>query len=85
MISPEEAKLMHKKIKNSELKILSPKIGHMIQFEASEECNKVVDEFLKKTPITDFSLITAYYDSASSAFIRLKGVCGVKFGLFFDH
>jgi proline-specific peptidase len=48
MISPEEAKLMHKKIKNSELKIFSPKIGHMIQFEASEDYNKVVDEFLKK-------------------------------------
>jgi pimeloyl-ACP methyl ester carboxylesterase len=47
-ISPREAELMHKKIRNSELKILSPKIGHMIQFEASEECNKVVDEFLKK-------------------------------------
>jgi pimeloyl-ACP methyl ester carboxylesterase len=48
MISPEEAKLMHKKIKNSELKIFSPNIGHMIQFEASEEYNKVVDQFLKK-------------------------------------
>jgi pimeloyl-ACP methyl ester carboxylesterase len=48
MISPEEAKLMHEKIKNSELKIFSPKIGHMIQFEASEDYNKVVDEFLKK-------------------------------------
>jgi pimeloyl-ACP methyl ester carboxylesterase len=47
-ISPKEAELMHKKIKNSELKILTPKIGHMIQFEASAECNKVVDEFLKK-------------------------------------
>jgi len=48
MVSPEESKLMHEKIKNSELKIFSPKIGHMIQFEATEDCNRVVDEFLKK-------------------------------------
>jgi pimeloyl-ACP methyl ester carboxylesterase len=47
-IFPEEAELMHKKIKNSELKIFSPKIGHMIQFEALEEYNKTVEEFLKK-------------------------------------
>lgn len=47
-ISSEEAKLMHKKIKNSELKMFSPKIGHMIQFEALEECNKTVEKFLKK-------------------------------------
>jgi len=36
------------KIKNSELKIFSPKIGHYIQFEALEEYNKVVENFLKK-------------------------------------
>ena len=47
-IFPEEAELMHKKIKNSELKIFSPKIGHMIQFEALEEYNKAVEKFLKK-------------------------------------
>ena len=47
-IFPEESELMHKKIKNSELKIFSPNIGHMIQFEALEECNKAVEEFLKK-------------------------------------
>ena len=47
-VSPEESKQMHKKIKGSELKIFSPKIGHMIQFEATEDCNKAVDEFLKK-------------------------------------
>lgn len=46
-ISPEESKSMHKKIKNSELKIFSPNIGHMIQFEVSEKCNKA-EEFLKK-------------------------------------
>ena len=47
-VFPEEAELMHKKIKNSELKIFSPKIGHMIQFEALEEYNKAVENFLKK-------------------------------------
>ena len=47
-VFPEEAKLMHKKIKNSELRMFSPKIGHMIQFEALEEYNKVVENFLKK-------------------------------------
>ena len=44
----ENSELMHRKIRNSELKILSPNIGHMIQFEALEEYNKVVENFLKK-------------------------------------
>ena len=47
-IFPEESELMHKKIKNSELRMFSPKIGHYIQFEALEEYNKVVENFLKK-------------------------------------
>jgi len=47
-IPPKESELMHKKIKNSELKVFSPNIGHMIQFEASEKYNKAVEEFLKK-------------------------------------
>ena len=47
-IFPEESELMHKKIKNSELKIFSPKIGHMIQFEALEKCNKAIEEFLER-------------------------------------
>lgn len=47
-VSPENSKSMHRKIKNSELKIFSPKIGHYIQFEALEKCNKAVEEFLKK-------------------------------------
>ena len=47
-VFPENSELMHKKIKNSELKIFSPNIGHMIQFEALEEYNKVVENFLKK-------------------------------------
>jgi hypothetical protein len=28
--------------------MLSPNIGHMIQFEALEECNKAIEDFLKK-------------------------------------
>lgn len=48
MVSPENSRSMHRKIKNSELKIFSPKIGHYIQFEALEECNKAVENFLKK-------------------------------------
>jgi len=47
-VFPEGSELMHRKIKNSELKILSPNIGHMIQFEALDECNKVVEDFLKR-------------------------------------
>ena len=47
-IFPEESELMHNKIRDSELKIFSPNIGHMIQFEALEECNKVVEDFLKR-------------------------------------
>jgi len=38
---------MHKKIKNFELRIFSSKIGHMIQFEAPEEYQRAVEEFLK--------------------------------------
>jgi len=47
-IFPEESELMHNRIIDSELKIFSPNIGHMIQFEALEECNKVVEDFLKR-------------------------------------
>ena len=47
-VFPEESELMHNKIKDSELRILSPNIGHMIQFEALKECNKAVEDFLKK-------------------------------------
>ena len=47
-IFPENSELMHRKIKNSELKIFSPKIGHYIQFEALEEYNKAIESFLKK-------------------------------------
>lgn len=44
----EESKLMHEKINDSELRVFSPNIGHMIQFEALEEYNKAVESFLKK-------------------------------------
>nr|MDO8098778.1 alpha/beta hydrolase [Candidatus Njordarchaeota archaeon] len=47
-IPPESSKLMHEKIKNSELKVLSPNIGHMIQFEATEQYHKALQDFLKK-------------------------------------
>lgn len=48
MVTPENSKSMHKKIKNSQLKIFSPKIGHYIQFEALQEYNKTVENFLKR-------------------------------------
>ena len=48
MVPPENSRSMHRKIKNSELKVFSPKIGHYIQFEALEEYNKAVENFLKK-------------------------------------
>ena len=46
-ILPDESKLMHQKIPNSNLEIFSPKIGHMINYEAKEEYTKVMEEFLK--------------------------------------
>jgi pimeloyl-ACP methyl ester carboxylesterase len=48
MVSPEDSRSMHRKIRNSELKIFSPEIGHYIQFEALEEYNKAVEDFLEK-------------------------------------
>jgi pimeloyl-ACP methyl ester carboxylesterase len=48
-IPPESSKLMHEKIKNSELKVLTPNIGHMIQFEATEQYHKALLDFLKKS------------------------------------
>jgi pimeloyl-ACP methyl ester carboxylesterase len=47
-IPPENSKLMHEKIRNSELKVLSPNIGHMVQFEATEQCHKALLDFLEK-------------------------------------
>ena len=44
-ILPEESKLMSQKIPNSKLVIFAPKIGHMIQYEASGEYNKALETF----------------------------------------
>jgi pimeloyl-ACP methyl ester carboxylesterase len=46
-ILPEESEKMHQKIPNSKLKIFSPKVGHMINYEAKEEYIKVLEEFLE--------------------------------------
>lgn len=37
---PEDVELVYNKARNSKLKIFSPKIKHMIQFEALEESAK---------------------------------------------
>jgi pimeloyl-ACP methyl ester carboxylesterase len=46
MISPEDSELMQKKIPNSKLIILSPKIGHYIQYEARDDYHKAVEDFI---------------------------------------
>lgn len=45
-ILPDESKLMNQKIPNSKLVILTPKIGHMIQYEATEDYHKAIEDFL---------------------------------------
>jgi len=45
-ILPDESKLMSQKIPNSKLVIFTPKIGHMIQYEATNEYNKALETFL---------------------------------------
>jgi 3-oxoadipate enol-lactonase len=45
-ILPDESKFMNEKIPNSKLEILTPKIGHMIQFEATEDYHKAIEDFL---------------------------------------
>jgi len=47
-ILPEESKLINQKITNSELVILTPKIGHMIQYEAIDEYTKALETFMGK-------------------------------------
>ena len=47
-ILPEESKSMSQKIPNSKLVIFIPKIGHMIQYEATDDYNKAVEMFLKE-------------------------------------
>ena len=45
-IMPIESEKMHKKIPNSKLVVFSPKVGHMINYEATEDYIKVLEEFL---------------------------------------
>ena len=45
-ILPTDSDEMAKVIPNSKLVKFSPKIGHMIQFEAREEYHKAIEEFL---------------------------------------
>jgi len=46
-ILPTESESMHKLIPNSTLSVLTPKIGHMIQYEAPEQYTTVIENFLK--------------------------------------
>ena len=46
-VLPEESEKMHEKIPNSKLVVFSPKIGHMINYEATEDYIKVLEEFLE--------------------------------------
>jgi 3-oxoadipate enol-lactonase len=45
-ILPEESKSMSQKIPNSKLVILTPKIGHMIQYEATDDYTKALETFI---------------------------------------
>ncbi|TFF85441.1 MAG: alpha/beta hydrolase [Promethearchaeota archaeon] len=45
-IPPNASDLMHEKIPNSQLIKFSPKIGHMIQFEARDDYQKAVEDFI---------------------------------------
>ncbi len=45
-ILPDESKSMAEKIPNSKLEILTPKIGHMIQYEATDKYNKAIESFI---------------------------------------
>jgi len=47
-ILPEESKLMNQIIPNSKLVILTPKIGHMIQYEATNDYHKALETFIRK-------------------------------------
>ena len=46
-ILPAEAESMHNLIPNSTLTVFTPKIGHMIQYEATEQYTAAVENFLK--------------------------------------
>ncbi|NVM17123.1 MAG: alpha/beta hydrolase [Candidatus Lokiarchaeota archaeon] len=45
-ILPDESKSMSQKIPNSKLVVLTPKIGHMIQYEATDEYTNALESFL---------------------------------------
>jgi pimeloyl-ACP methyl ester carboxylesterase len=47
LIMPENSKLMHEKIKNSELKILGPDVGHSLK-EAQDQLHREILNFLRK-------------------------------------
>jgi pimeloyl-ACP methyl ester carboxylesterase len=46
-ILPKESEKMHQKIPNSKLRIFSPNIGHMINYETKDEYIEVMEQFLK--------------------------------------
>ena len=48
-ILPEESKQMHQIIPNSKLVIFSPKIGHMVNYEAKADYIKAMEEFLENS------------------------------------
>jgi len=45
-ILPDESKSIAQQIPNSTLVVLTPKVGHMIQYEATNEYNKAIKSFL---------------------------------------
>ena len=48
LILPEDSTILHENIPNSYLKILSPKVGHYIQFEAKKNFHEALQNFLNK-------------------------------------
>ena len=46
-ILPQESNVLNEKIPKSKLVVFSPKIGHMVNFEAQEEYYKVLSDFLE--------------------------------------
>jgi pimeloyl-ACP methyl ester carboxylesterase len=47
-VPPDRSKMLHERIKKSELRVLSPGIGHMLQYEATDKLNSELLNFLKK-------------------------------------
>ena len=46
-ILPQGSHILHEKIPNSKLVVFSPNIGHMVNYEATDEYIKVMEEFLE--------------------------------------